>query len=83
MTDEKTDVDYFVQLAGTSSCCEEGFRQGVHFMAINIIPHKIRTAERLAKIAVLEEVIRVYDFDIGGKAMNAICEKLDELKAGN
>jgi hypothetical protein len=46
MTDEKTDVDYFVLLEGISSCCEEGFRQGVHFVQTKVIPHKVATAER-------------------------------------
>ena len=61
MTDEKTDVDYFVLLEGISSCCEEGFRQGVHFMQTKVIPHKVATAERLAKSEVLEEVLHLMD----------------------
>lgn len=81
MTDERTDVDYFVLLAGISSCCEEGFRQGVHFMQTNIIPQK----ERLAKIEVLEEMKK--ELDEAGSDCFYTSENLEyhinKLKAGN
>lgn len=57
MTEEdKTDLDYYCLLSGVSTCCEEGFRQGVEFIEKNIIPQKIETAKRLAKIEILEEL---------------------------
>lgn len=80
MTDEKTDVDYFVLLEGISSCCEEGFRQGVHFMQTKVIPHKVATAERLAKIEVLEEArLIAYSASSISEIAVAIERKIAEL----
>lgn len=78
MIDEKTDVDYYVLLAGISSCCEEGFRQGVQFMQTNIIPQK----ERLAKIEVLEEILALCDMlRFTGNIRARVLMSLAELKA--
>lgn len=41
-----------------------------------------RAAERLTKIEALEEVIKLYGYDIGGKAMAAINRMISELKEG-
>lgn len=89
MTDQKTDVDYFVLLEGISSCCEEGFRQGVHFVQTKVIPHKVATAERQAKIEVLEEVEKdifrvITRSSLAGQGISTrIKDRINELKAGN
>ena len=90
MTDEKTlnpiesDTDFLARMIVTGLC--EGYASEHKELVSHVsamIGSRVRTAERLAKIEVLKEVVRIAENNGSYRFIDKVTDMLDELKECN